>query len=125
MSWDRANVAAALVGALAGTGVKVHPRPPATFNPPAYIVGYPITVDYGLPTFGVDQASLAVMCAAGIDQTDTVDQLIADAVAALNADTTLAGVVQVLQVRQQRNWRPQNVGGADYLIADLNIDIRM
>ena len=128
MSWARTPVAAALVDMLTAAtegAVTVFDRPPATFNVPAMVVADPTRVEYRTPAFGVDLARISVICAAGADQVDMVDDLIAVAVAALQADPSLGGAVQVCQVIEQANWRVLTVGGAEFRAADVVLEIRM
>lgn len=128
MTWQRAPVVTALVNTLTAAtldAVSVFDHPPPTFNIPAFVVAYVDTVDYNSPAFGIDLVSLPLICAAGQDQPDVVDELLTIAAAALNADITLGGVVQALKVTQQRSWRQLVVGGAEYLAAELALEIRM
>jgi hypothetical protein len=128
MTWQRAPVAAALVRILAAIDVTVpaFAQPPETFNPPAYIVGYPRTVNYRMLVFGVDEALLPMLAAAGPGEVDRVDELLQlayDAIAA--ADQTLGGLVQVLDPGPQDNWRLLKVAGVDVLCADLLLRVLM
>ena len=131
MSWDRAAAATAIVNTLTAATAADSPspsifdRPPATFNVPAYIVAHPQTVVYGGPAFGIDLATVPLICAAGMEDVDTVDQLLDLASDSLPADPTLGGVIQNIDATEQRNWRVINVAGADYLTADLILEIRM
>lgn len=128
MSWSRTPVAAALGEVLTAAtegAVTVFERPPATFNVPAFIVADPTRVEYRTPAFGIDLARISVICAAGADGVDLVDNLIATAVAALQADQGLGGAVQSCQVIEQSNWRMITVGGAEYRAADVVLEIRM
>jgi hypothetical protein len=121
-------VAAALgevLSAATAGAVTVFERPPATFNVPAIIVADPTRVAYGLPTFGMDQATLSVVCAAGGDEVDYLDGLIATVVTALKDAATLGGVVQACWVKEQSNWRMLTVGGAEYRAADVVLEITM
>jgi len=127
VTWQRAPVAAAVAAELAAldAAVSVFAVPPATFNPPAYLVGFVRRVDYDQPTFGVDLTELVVSAAAGVAEPDRLDQLLHDAKVALNADPTGGGSVQVLRVRNQDPWRIVTIGGADILLGDLILEIRM
>jgi hypothetical protein len=124
--WSRTKAAAAVAGVLAALdGIAVFATPPETFNPPAYIVGYPSSVAYGHVGFGMDLASLPVMAAAGPNSADDVDALIQNAKDAIDADPTLGGAVGNATVATQANWRRVDVAGAQVLAADLVLEIRM
>jgi hypothetical protein len=129
VSWDRPTAVAAVAATLAaaaGETIPVFDHPPATFNVPAIIVSHPETVSYNTPAFGIDLATIAVVCAAGLDDAFTVDQLIHLAITALSPDPMLGGrAVMSVNVSEQRNWRAVNVAGADYLTAELVLEIRM
>jgi hypothetical protein len=133
MVWKRADAAAAIAAILEqvdtmtviGAPVSVFAAPPETFNPPAYIVGYPAQVNYDGATFGIDEALLPVYAVGGMSEVDRIDALLEAAKVALAADTTAGGAVQWLRVTTQTNWRPLKVGGSDLLAGDLTIEIRM
>jgi hypothetical protein len=127
MTWQRASVAAAVVGIVAPLDVlvTVFEAPPSTLNPPAAYVSYPQLVQYDGFAFGVDTVALPLTVAAGMDEADRIDGLLATYKAALNADPTLAGSVKSARVNMQNAWRRLNVAGADYLAADLILEIRM
>ena len=126
MAWNRTAVSAALGAVLAGIDptVSVYPTAPDTFNPPAYVVGYPRLVLYANPTYGTDTATVPVMVGVGSLEADRADRMLADAKAAIEDDVTLGGVVQVVRVTEQAGWRRLNVAGAEILAADLICDIR-
>lgn len=131
MSWDRPTAAAGLeevlVGATAGMTppASVFPEPPSTYNPPALVIQYPTTVTLHSPAFAVDTAAVSVLAVAGLEEPDTVDELLALAVAAVEGDSSLAGTVQYAHPVGHRLWRIVNVAGADYLTAELALEIRM
>jgi hypothetical protein len=128
MSWDRPTAAAALAGVIAaatdGT-VTVLEQPPATFNPPALVVGYPQTVSLHNPAFAVDQAALTVLAAVGAPEGDDLDGLLEVATRAVEGDPTLGGAVQIAKPTEWRNWRMLTVAGVDMLTAELALEIRM
>lgn len=127
MTWDLEPVAHAiadLLGAIDAT-VKAYPAAPETFNPPAYVVGWPSTVDYDIQQFGIDVATIPVAAAAGVEEIDRVDQLLDAARKAIDADLSLGGTVQYARTATQTNWRPMRVAGIDMLLADLIVEIRM
>jgi hypothetical protein len=126
MSWNRAQVADAVVGLLQpfDATVTCFVAPPATFNPPAYVVGWPTTVVYDTRLFGIDVATLPVAAAGGVEETDRVDELLETARKALD-DGNLSGTVQHARVMSQANWRPVRVSGIDMLVADLVLEIQM
>lgn len=128
MTWNRAQAAQAVADVLAPVDelVSVFASPPSTFNPPAYIVGYPRRVAYDAGAgFGVDVAELPVLAGCGVSEVDRVDQLLEAAHKAVNADPSLGGAVQHARVASQDNWRILSVAGADVLAADLTVEIRM
>lgn len=121
-------MAAALVEMLtAATGglVTVFDRPPATVNAPAVVVARVQSVSYGTPAFGTDLATLPIICVGGADQDDVVDGLKATVKAAIEADPSLGGAVQIARPTEERNWRNVNSGGVDLLAVDLMVDLQM
>jgi hypothetical protein len=127
MSWDRSIAAAGMVEVLQaalGETATVFEHPPATFNPPALMVGYPVTVTFNT-SFCVDTADWIVTAAAGIDDPSTVDNLIALARQAIEANLNLGGAVQICRPSGARNWRGWTVAGGEYLLADLALETRM
>lgn len=127
MTWTRI-IAAAGIGQVLDRldpSVNVFATPPETFNPPAYIVGYPRTVTYSVPTFGVDLAVVPVMVGVGPNEVDRADAMVASAKDALWSDPTLGQLVQGLRVTEQSNWRRLNVAGIDVLAVDLVVEITM
>lgn len=131
MSWQRAPVAQAIAAdlfAAAEGGITTFADPPPTFNIPAYIVGWPQTVGYHRPAFGIDEVTLPVITVAGLPEASVLDQMLVTARTALEADRTLGGVLAHgdLVVDGTRNWRALlDVGGGQYLAADLMLTIHM
>ena len=81
MSWQRSLVAAALADVLKaaqgeGDTAAIFSAPPETLNAPAIVVGRPTEVRYGVAGFGVDEATLPVICLGPSTGEDTVDGLI-------------------------------------------------
>ena len=107
------------------SAVSVFPSPPGTFNPPALIVQFPTSVLKHVPAFGIDSAQLTVLAATGVLDTDGHDQLLEVASAALEANQTLNGAVQVLRPTEWRAWRVMTVSGIDLLVAEIAVDVRM
>src|SRR5215471_6386961 len=107
MSWIRQPVADALVSILTpiDAAITVYGAPPATFNPPVYVVWFPTTVQYNLFGFGTDEVTLPILCAAGPGEWDRVDAMVNDAKKALDLDPSLRGAVPVGTVTQQQAWR--------------------
>ena len=130
MTWDRATAAKALAAELeaavaaAGETVTVFDRPPATVNPPAIVVGRPTEVAYAQFAFGVDEATLPVLCVGPVDGEDRVTELI-ELVRGAISEPTLGGVVQNAWASAERNWRQINVAGADLLQAEVTFTIAM
>ena len=128
MSWDRPAAADALVTVLTAATddlVTVHDRPPSTLNAPALVVSYPTTVTKHTPTFAIDEASLAVLGAVGVEAGDGLDELLEDATTAIETDPTLGGAVQYAKPVEWRNWRIMTSAGASLLVAELVLQIRM
>jgi hypothetical protein len=131
MSWDRPVAAAALVAVLEDAVAAMTPpasvfaQPPSTHNPPALVVQYPSQVILHQPAFPIDTATVTVLAVGGIDDPGTVDALLAVSVAAVEADPQLGAVVQYARPVEHRTWRIVNVAGADYLTAELALEIRM
>ncbi|HSS11148.1 MAG TPA: hypothetical protein VLL25_14775 [Acidimicrobiales bacterium] len=126
MSYDLAAVAHAVADTLDksfdGT-VKVHPFPVQTFNVPAVIVAWPDLVEPSRVAPSVDRVRLPVMCAVGLDRTDQLSMLMEDTAAALYRDRSLGGLARQLAVAMYRNYRAVNVAGADFLTAELLLDL--
>jgi hypothetical protein len=128
VSWDRPAAAAALVDVLTAATdevVTVHDKPPSTLNAPALVVSYPTTVTKHVPTFAIDQATVAVLGVAGVEDGDGLDELLDDATTAIEADPTLGGAVQYAKPVEWRNWRIMTSAGASLLVAELALEIRM
>ena len=131
MSWDRTAAAAALAGVLGDAAAGMVPpasvfaQPPATHNPPALVIQYPTQVMLRQPTFAIDTATVSVLAVAGMEEPATIDALLALTVAAVEADEQLGGTVQHCRPTQHRLWRIANVAGADYLTAELELELRM
>jgi hypothetical protein len=127
MTWDRATAADAIAGVLASVDplVAVFAAPPATFNPPAFIVGYPRRVGYDEASFSIDDVEQPILAAGGGSEIDRVDSLLNAAKKALDVDPSLGGTVVHCRAGTQENWRMLNVAGADILVADLILRIRM
>jgi hypothetical protein len=127
VSWDRQKAAHALAELLAAAvpEAAVFETPPAGFNPPALIVQYPSIVTLSSPSFGTDVAAWVVLCAVGPGEPGPLDELLADATAAVRLDPTLGRVTQSTRPVEWRNWRLLSVTGAEYLAADLALETRM
>ena len=127
MTWTRIIAAAAIAETLdrLDPAVNVFATPPETFNPPAYIVGYPTTVQYGRQMFGTDVATIPVMIGVGPNEVDRADAMVAMAKDALVVDPSLGQLVQGLAITEQANWRRLNVSGIEVLAVDLVLEITM
>ena len=131
MSWDRPAASGALAALLADATAGMVPpasvfaQPPSTHNPPALVVQYPSQVLLHQPAFPIDTATVSVLAVAGLEEPATVDALLSATVAAVEADGQLGGTVQFCRPTQHRLWRIVNVAGADYLTAELELEIRM
>jgi hypothetical protein len=126
VSYDRQTVGAAIVTILEtiDPAVSVFDTPPATFNAPALIVGYERRVQHDASAFGTDDVEQPISAAAGLGEHYRIASLLAAAKVALEADPTCAGTVQNLRPTTRENYRSLNVGGADFLFADLVLEIR-
>jgi hypothetical protein len=127
MTWTRIIAAAAIAETLdrLDPAVNVFATPPESFNPPAYIVGYPRTVAYGQQVFGIDLATIPIMIAVGPNEVDRADAMVNMAKDALTSDPSLGRAVQGLTAPEQSNWRRLNVSGIDVLAVDLVLEITM
>jgi hypothetical protein len=131
VSWSREPVAKALVAdfeaqlAAAGLSAAVLDRPTFTLTAPAIVVGRPTEVRYSMAALGVDEVVLPVGCVHSADSDDAVSELIDVVRDAVEADRTLGGVVGVAYASGERSWRNVNVAGADYLMADVTLEIQM
>jgi hypothetical protein len=127
MSWDRAVVAAALVDILgAATGVKVHPFPPEIINPPCVVVSRPQPVAYAVAGLGVDEATLPVVIAGGVETEDAIEALKAACIKAVLANPGLGGTVHMCWPAEERNWRNlTGAGGVQLLLVELILTIQM
>jgi hypothetical protein len=105
--------------------VSVFTHPPATFNVPALVVQLPTQVDFSKPTVATDTGQMTVLAAVGIDQADALDQLLQSATAALDPDPTLGGAVILCMATDWHGWRILNLGGSEYLVAEVALQIRM
>lgn len=103
----------------------VFDTPPTSVNPPALIVQFPTTITKHVPTFAIDQVDWTVSAVAGLGDPETLDELLAVATAAVEADPSLGQVVQICKPVEHRNWRLLTVAGADFLAADLILETRM
>lgn len=128
MSWSRATTAKALADALSSVAsadyVSVFNHPPLTLNAPALVVGRPTEVLYATAGLGVDNAQLPVICIGPTEGEDVVDGLIAIVRQVIAADPTLGGVVRVVTAPMERSWRAVRIGGADFLAADVVLQVQ-
>jgi len=109
--------------ALAHPTVSVFAVSPASFNPPAYIVGRPETVELDVPAFTVDQINLAVLCFVGLGQDTALGELLRSARDAIRKDRSLGGRVQTARTIRFRNWAIMNISGAEFLKAELLLEV--
>lgn len=128
MTWQRRPVAAAIAEILSAIDpvVSVFATPPETLNPPAYVCGYPRSVTYDTPTFGIDTCQFQVAACAAPFDVDTLDSLLTAAKVALREADNLGGVVQYCHPMNQTNWQRVSLGGSTNLLqGDLILEIRM
>ena len=127
MSWDRATVADALVAMLGpAAGVTVHPRPPELLNPMCVVVGRPQAVSYATANFGVDEATLPLIIAGGVETEDQIETIKNACRAAVTADHSLAGVARNAWATEERNWRNvTGAGGVQLLLVELVLTVQM
>jgi hypothetical protein len=127
VSWNRVGAVQAIVAALqqtAGDLAFIFDKTPQTINPPALVVGRPLEVGYSSAAFGIDEATLSVICVAAADGEDVIDQLIT-LVRASFPDPSLGGAVQSCVCTNERNWRNATVSGIDILQAEVILSIQM
>ena len=127
MSWNRANVASALVSVLTPVvGVKVHHLPPETLNPMCVVVGRPQVVSYATYAFGIDDAQLPLMIVGGIETEDQIEALKDQCRDTVLSNKTLGGAVQNIFPLEERNWRNvSGAGGIQLLLVELILQIQM
>lgn len=129
MSWNRQAVADALVTMLTAAtegAVKVHERPPETINPPAIVIGRPQPVLYSAIALSIDDASLPVIIAVGIESEDQAETIKTTVRNAVMGDPTLGGTVQSAVPSEERNWRNfTGAGGIQILTVELILSIQM
>ena len=127
MTWNRAPVATALVNMLGpATGLHVHRYPPETLNGPCVVVSRPQPVACSAVAPTIDEVTLPVIVAGGMEQEEALEGFITQCRTAILADSTLQGSVQVAWPAEIRNWRNlTGAGGIQLLLAELILTIRM
>jgi hypothetical protein len=128
VTWNRAPVAAALVAMLgpATGGLKVHPYPPEIINGPCVVVSRPQPVLCSAVAPTVDEVTLPVIVASGVEQEAALETVLTQCRSAIQNDSTLQGSVQVAWPAEIRNWRNiTGAGGTQLLLAELILTIRM
>jgi hypothetical protein len=127
VTWQRAPVAAALVNLFGpATGLVVHPAPPEIINGPCVVIGRPQVVLCSTVAPGVDEVTLPVIVASGVEQEANLDQLLATLRTALMGAPSLSGAVQNAWPAEIRNWRNvTGAGGTQLLLAELIVTIHM
>jgi hypothetical protein len=118
-------LAAAIVAADESATVSVFAVPPSTLNVPAVVIAHPAEVRYGVSALGIDEASLTVVCVGAFGGEDAIEDLIALVRGVVMADPQISSSVLSAAPGTQRNWRAVKIGGADFLAADLLLDITM
>ncbi|HEV7536468.1 MAG TPA: hypothetical protein VGP90_12585 [Acidimicrobiia bacterium] len=127
MTWSRRPVAAALVdllGTATGGTVTVFAEQPLTLNPPALVVA-DATVRFSRAALSVDEVDLPVLCIGPAGASDDVDALAGTVRAAVDADRTLGGAVQIVYAAEQRNARHVNIAGIDLKVLEVGLSITM
>ena len=128
MSWSRSLAAAALADAFKSADdgtTNIFASPPMTLNPPAVVVGRPLEVRYATGGLGVDEVELPIVCLGPMEGDDVVDGLITFVRGVVMADPSAGSVLRTTWPSLQRNWRAVRIGGADYLAADVVLNIEM
>lgn len=134
MTWRRAVFSLALAEVLTeaaeaypwdGPAPSVFAKPPETLNAPAVVVGRPGEVLYGVGGFGIDVATVPVVCIGPLLGEDVIDGLIAFVRATLADNDTVGGLVQIVYAPSERNWRAVRIAGADMLAADVSLTVQM
>lgn len=129
MTWDRATAAGALAdtfGQALGPGVRVHELMPEVINPPCVVVGRAAQVLYSVAGFGLDEATMSVTIAGGVETEDLIDQIKNTCRKAVDADPTLGGLNLSAVATEERNWRNvTGAGGIQLLLVELAVTIRM
>jgi hypothetical protein len=128
MTWDRKTAATALVRTFTTAlgGVRVHELMPEIINPPCVVVGRAQQVTYSTVGMGIDEATLTITIAGGIETEDAVDAIKNTCRQALDADPTLGGGALSAVAEEERNWRNvTGAGGIQLLLVDLAVIVRM
>jgi hypothetical protein len=128
MTWDRQTAAGALADVLSAAlgGVRVHDSPPEIINPPAVVISRPAQVLYSTAGFSIDEATLPVIIAGGIEGEDGMEVLKNNCRKAIDADPTLGGLALSAVATEERNWRNvTGAGGIQLLLVELIVTVRM
>jgi hypothetical protein len=127
VSWDRAQVSAALVDVLGpATGVTVHAAPPEVLNPMCVVVSRPQPVVFSTVGLGVDEATLPLVIVGGLESEDRIEALKTACRQTIMADPTLGGAVPNCYPTEERNWRNvTGAGGIQLLLVELILTVQM
>lgn len=114
-------------------GLRVHDYPPDSVAVPAAIVDFPEGIEYH-PTYGVDSASAVFPVYVLVGQVS--DRASRDAIApyanpagdqavlaAIEADPTLGGAAQSLQVQRSDFTKTLISGGVEYLAVRFDVEV--
>jgi hypothetical protein len=125
VTYDASTVCPAIAAKLAAIDptVSVFDTPPSTLNAPAYVVSYERRVDFDQAAFAVDRVEQLVLAVAGLGERYRVNTMLNQAKTALAADQTLGGIVGSLKVTTAEHYHQLGIGGADFLAADLILEI--
>ena len=126
MSYDHTLTAGALVDiikAATDDTPAVFAQPPRTFNPPAVIVRMPESVEPAAVGMTVDRAMVPLLCAVGADQMPELMGLLGQVRKAVLAQRSLGGIAQATWPASYRNFALITVAGADYLSAEVLLEI--
>jgi hypothetical protein len=109
-----------------GPGVHVHRLPPEIINPPSVVISRPQPVLYSAVAPTIDEATLPIVIAHGVEQEEQLEYLKNQCKSAVLADRTLLGTVQAAWPSEERNWRNvTGAGGIQLLLAELILTIHM
>jgi hypothetical protein len=127
VTWSRTVAAAALADVLAAaTTATVHDSPPEVINPPCVIVGRPDQVSYANVGMGIDEATVPVIFAGGVETEDALDDLKTTCRKAVDADPTLGGQALSAVATGERNWRNlTGAGGIQLILCEMVVTVRM
>jgi len=103
--------------------VSVFAVPPMSFNPPAVIVKFPEMIEPSIIAPTIDRVQLALLVATGLQAIELLFDLLTVLREAVLRDRKVQGLAQSLAVVNYRAFGQMNVAGAEYLTAELLLEM--